>query len=137
MIRITKLHNHESPKIIDGFKLLSFLLERDPFGAEKDLVSLAKGEVADEMVNVHQAHDIDARQIQEMRGLDIYIYSVKKTSMTVTMKRKSTVSIECKKVHIDSELQFQRLIDVYNIDELSTAFGFELSTRPMCLFDKK
>ena len=44
--RITRDHS-------DGFKLLSFLLERDPFSAEKDLVSLATGEVADEVVNVH------------------------------------------------------------------------------------
>ena len=72
-----------------------------------------------------------------MCGLDIYTYSFKKTSMAVIMKTKSTVSIESKKVHIDSELLFQRLSAVYNIDELSTAFGFELSTSPMSLFDKK
>ena len=39
--RITRDHSN-------GFKLLSFLLERHSFGAEKDLVSLTTGEVAAE-----------------------------------------------------------------------------------------
>jgi hypothetical protein len=114
---------------------LSFLQERDPFAAEKDLVSLATGEVADEKVNVHQAYAIGEKQIQEMCGQDVYSFSYKRKSMAVTMKTKSTVSIEGENVL--SELLFQRLIAVYNIDELSTAFGFELSTRPMSLFDKE
>ena len=53
--------------------------------------------------------------------------------MVVPMKTKSLLSIEGEKIHVDSALLFQRLIAVYSLEELSTAFGYELSTR---LFDK-
>ena len=53
--------------------------------------------------------------------------------MVVPMKTKSLLSIEREKIHVDSALLFQRLIAVYSLEELSTAFGYELSTR---LFDK-
>ena len=56
--------------------------------------------------------------------------------MVVLMKTKSSLSIEGEKIHIDSALLFQRLIAVYSLEELSTAFGYELSTRPTSLFDK-
>ena len=53
------------------------------------------------------------------------------------MKTKSMVSIEGEKVHVDLTLLFQRLIAVYSLEELSTAFGYELSSQPMSLFDKE
>ena len=56
--------------------------------------------------------------------------------MVVPMKTKSLLSIEREKIHVDSALLFQRLIAVYSLEELSTVFGYELSTRPMQLFDK-
>ena len=46
------------------------------------------------------------------------------------------LSIEGEKIHVDSALLFQSLIAVYSLEELSTAFGYELSTRPTSLFDK-
>ena len=56
--------------------------------------------------------------------------------MVVLMKTKSSLSVEGETIHVDSALFFQRLIVVYSLKELSTAFGYELSTRPMSLFDK-
>ena len=56
--------------------------------------------------------------------------------MVVLMKTKSSLSVEGEKIHVDSALLFQRLIVVYSLEELSTAFGYELSTRAMSLFDK-
>ena len=56
--------------------------------------------------------------------------------MVVLMKTKSSLSVEGEKIHVDSALFFQRLIVVYSLEELSTAFGYELSTRPMSLLDK-
>ena len=43
---------------------------------------------------------------------------------------------EGENIYVDSALLFQRLIAVYSLEELSTAFGYELSTRPTSLFDK-
>ena len=63
----------------------------------------------------------------------IFIFSSKRKDMVVPMKTKSLLSIEREKIHVDSALLFQRLIAVYSLEELSTAFGYELSTR---LFDK-
>ena len=56
--------------------------------------------------------------------------------MVVPMKTKLSLSIEGEKIHVDSALLFQRLIAVYSLEKLSTAFGYELSTRPTSFFDK-
>ena len=53
--------------------------------------------------------------------------------MVVPMKTASSLSIEGEKIHVDSALLFQRLIAVYGLEELSTAFGYKLSTRRFCI----
>ena len=52
------------------------------------------------------------------------------------MKTKSFITIDGERVHVDTTLLFQRLIAVYSLEELSTAFMYELSSQPMSLFDK-
>ena len=51
--------------------------------------------------------------------------------MVVPMKTKLSLSNEREKIDVGSALLFQRLIAVYSLEELSTVFGYELSTRPM------
>ena len=66
----------------------------------------------------------------------VFSFSFKRKDMVVPMKTKSSLSVEGEKIHVDSALLFQRLIAVYNLEELPTAFGQELNTRPTSLFDK-
>ena len=63
----------------------------------------------------------------------IFSFSFKRKDMVVPMKTKLSLSNEREKIDVGSALLFQRLIAVYSLEELSTAFGYELSTR---LFDK-
>ena len=56
--------------------------------------------------------------------------------MVVPVKTTGSVSFQGEKIHLDSALLFQKLIAVYCLEELSTSFGYKLSTRPMPLFDK-
>ena len=109
----------------DGLKILQYLQERDPFTAEENLINLATGEVADESVNMHQAFEIREKLICGMSK-----NMSKHKDMVVPMKTKSSLLIEGEKIHVDSALLFQRLIAVYSLEELSTAFGHKLSTRP-------
>ena len=106
-------------------KILQYLQERDPFTAEENLINLATGEVADESVNMHQAFEIREKLICGMSK-----NMSKHKDMVVPMKTKSSLLIEGEKIHVDSALLFQRLIAVYSLEELSTAFGHKLSTRP-------
>ena len=126
--RITRDHS-------DGLKILQYLQERDPFTAEENLINLATGEVADESVNVHQAFEIGEKLIRGMSNQLVFSFSFRGKDMVLPMKTKSSLSIEGEKIHVDSALLFQRLIVVYSLEELSTAFGYKLGTRPMSLFD--
>ena len=87
--------------------------------------------------NVHKAHDIGEGLVQSMARQNVFSFGYKKKDRVIQMKTKSTVSIEGEKVHVDSTLLFQRLIAVYSLEELSTAFGYELSSQPLSLFDKE
>ena len=120
----------------DGMKILHYLHEREPFAVEESLVNLATGEIADDSVNAHQAFEIGEKLIHGMNDQTVFNFSYKRKDMVVPMKTKSSLSIEGEKVQVDSALLFQRLIAVYSLEELSTAFGYELSTRPMSLFSQ-
>ena len=48
----------------------------------------------------------------------------------------TSLSTKGEKIHADSALLFQRLIAVYSLEELSTAFGYEFSAKSVPLFDK-
>ena len=127
--RITRDHS-------DDLKILQYLQERDPFTAKENLINLATSEVADESVNLDQAFEIGEKLIRGMSNQFLFSFSFKRKDMVVLIKTKSLLSIEVENVHVDSALLFQRLIAVYSLEELSTAFGYELSTRPTSLFDK-
>ena len=120
----------------DGLKILQYLQERHPFTAEENLINLATGEVADESVNVHQAFEIREKLIHEMSNQLLFSFSFRCKDLVVPMKTKSSLSMEGEKIRADSALLFQRLIAVYSLEELSAAFGYELSTSPTSLFDK-
>ena len=85
---------------------------------------------------MHQAFEIRERLICVMSNQLVFSFSFKRKDMVVPMKTKSSLSVEGEKIHVDSPLLFQRLIAVYNLEELPTAFGYELNTRPTSLFDK-
>ena len=127
--RITRDHS-------DGLKILWYLQERDPFTAEKNLINLAVGEVADESVNVHRAFEI--RKSLSMKWVISYfsVFSFNRKDKVVPMNTKSSISIEGKKIRVNSALLCQRLIVVYSLEGLSTVFGYKLSARPMLFFDK-
>ena len=128
-VRITRDHS-------DGFKILQYLQEIGPFTTEENLINLATGEVADESVNVRQAFEIGEKFVRGRSNQLVVSFSFKCKGMVVPMKTKSSLPIEGEKIHVDSTSLIQRLIGVYSLEELSTAFGYELSTRPMLLFDK-
>ena len=119
-----------------GLKILQYLQEKDPFTAEENLINLATSEVADESVNVHQAFETGEKLICGMSNQLVFSFSFKRKGTVVPMKTKSSLSIEGEKIHVESALLFQRLIAVYSLEELPTAFRYELSTRPTSLFDK-
>ena len=127
--RITRDHS-------DGLKILQYLQERDPFTDKENLINLATCEVADESVNVHQASEIGEKLICGMSNQFVFSFSFKHKDMVVPVKAKSLLSIEGENIHGYSTLLFQRLIAVYSLEELSTVFGYELSTGPMSLFDE-
>ena len=97
----------------DGYKILSYLKERDPFATRDNLVNLATGEVADDTVNAQLAQDIGEKQVISMSGPNVFDFSFKKKDMVITMKTKSVMSIDGESVHVDSTLLFERLIAVY------------------------
>ena len=127
--RITRDHSN-------GLKVLQYLQEIDPFTAEENPINLATGKVVDKSVNVHQAFKIGEKLNRGMSNQLVFSFSFKCKDMVVPMKTKSLLSIEGEKIHVDSALLFQRFIVIYSLEELSTAFGYELSTRPMSLFEK-
>ena len=96
----------------DGLKILQYLQERDPLTAEKNLINLATGEVADESANVHQAFEIGKKLIHGMSNQLVFSFFFRCKDMVVPMKTKSLLSIEGEKIHVDSALLFQRLIAV-------------------------
>ena len=85
---------------------------------------------------MHQAFEIGQKLIRGMSNQLIFNFSFKCKDMVVPMKTKLSLSNEREKIDVGSALLFQRLIAVYSLEELSTVFGYELSTRPMQLFDK-
>ena len=93
--RITRDH-------LDGLKILQYLLERDPFTSEENLINPATVEVADESINVHQAFEIGEMLIHGMSNQLVFSFSFKDKDMVVPMKTKSSLSIEGEKIHVDS-----------------------------------
>ena len=80
---------------------------------------------------MHQAFEIGQKLIRGMSNQLIFNFSFKCKDMVVPMKTKLSLSNEREKIDVGSALLFQRLIAVYSLEELSTVFGYELSTRPM------
>ena len=72
---------------------------------------------------MHQAFEIRERLIRVISNQLVFSFSFKRKDMVVPMKTKSSLSVEGEKIHVDSALLFQRLIAVYNLEELPTAFG--------------
>ena len=85
--RITRDH-------LDGLKILQYLLERDPFTSEENLINPATVEIADESINVHQAFEIGEMLIHGMSNQLVFSFSFKDKDMVVPMKTKSLLSIE-------------------------------------------
>ena len=79
---------------LDGLKILQYLLERDPFTSEENLINPATVEIADESINVHQAFEIGEMLIHGMSNQLVFSFSFKDKDMVVPMKTKSLLSIE-------------------------------------------
>ena len=134
-------HKDSSNSIIardhsDGNKISEYLKERDPFEIDRRLINISTREVADEGVNVYYARSLGEKLVKTMEGQGVFTFVYKKANKAKQMQSKNAVLIDGEKVSIDSTLLFQRLIAVYSLEELSTAFQYELSSQPMSLFDK-
>ena len=88
----------------DGFKILQYLQERDPYTVEENLINLPRGEVADESFNVHQVFEIGEKLIRGRSNQLALSFSFKRKEKLVLMKRISLLPINGEKIHVDSAL---------------------------------
>ena len=102
----------------------------------QNLLTWQTDEVADDVVNAHEAYEVGEKAVASMSGKAVFGYKYEKKHEIIPTKIKSMVTIGDEKVHVDTTLLFQSLIAVYSQEELSSAFMYELSSQPMSLFDK-
>ena len=96
-------------------KSLTCSKERDYFLIDYT-VNLATADIGDNNLNIHDTQELG------VPGFALFDFTYEKE--------------ESKKIHMDSTLLFERLTAACSPEELSTAFGYELSPQPTSLFDK-
>lgn len=97
-----------------GIKSLTCSKKRDPFTDYS--VNLATTDIGDNNLNIHEMQELG------VPGFTLFDFTYE--------------TEESEKFHMDSSLLFERLTAAYSPEELSTAFGYELSPQPTSLFDK-
>ena len=122
----------------DSIKVLRYVIERNPFEGDRDLINIETGEVSDCNVNVYNAKDVGNAIIKKMVGQAVLNYSYQRKNMAVIMKSKSSIVSGCETIPIDHQLLFQRLLTIAGRDntELESALHYELCTLPSSLLSK-
>ena len=77
----------------DATTILSFLLQRNPFECD-NLLNIATGVAADDLVNADIAREVGCRIIQKMEGKKAFDYSFKSKDKVINMEHKSCVKID-------------------------------------------
>uniref|UniRef100_A0A1B0CSS6 Uncharacterized protein n=1 Tax=Lutzomyia longipalpis TaxID=7200 RepID=A0A1B0CSS6_LUTLO len=134
----------DSRKSRDFKDVLSFttwLEQRDPFAdrPENELASLSTGMIGDEHVNCDYALEIGKDSIKSMIGKSFTDVKLKRSSKVKPLSAMSNVAlIGGDEVQINNELLMSRIMclqDRFNTP-LSTFLEYELSPRPLSLFDE-
>lgn len=120
--------------------LSSHFENHNPFTGDLSLRNLTNGSIAEDTVNVDNAHQIGMDILKTMQGKTVKEYSFKKSMNVKLLSTKATVKIDGENVPIDSQLLFQRLIAVAgqsNCEEMGMEelFQYELCTYPSSLFE--
>ena len=116
----------------DTLTVLQYLQERNLFSTDSSLRSIATGVHAHSTVNVDTALAVWDMILTSMDGRTPAEYSFKRKNQAATLGMKSSnVKIDGDKIHIDTQLLFQRLTtDMQSSGELESVFKHELCSYP-------
>ena len=115
----------------DILKLISFLVERNPFDATPSLRSISTVD------NVDRSLSIGNSIMQKMDGNLVTDFQFKRSDQSVAMVFKSSSHTDTGVASIESELLFQRFITASDtMKDVSLVFDFELCSFPPALFEK-
>ena len=118
----------------DIIEMLSYLMDRNPFGNDTTLHSIATGTIANADVNADQALQIGLDIQKGMIDKYVFQHSFKKKEQIITMEKHS-VKIGEDNVVIDPQVLFQRIITVKDQYSTPELFSYELCSYPPSLFE--
>jgi hypothetical protein len=95
----------------DTRTILTYLVDRNPFGTNATLHNISTGVTAADNVNVDIGRSVGEKILDSVVDTDAFQYSFKRKNQAITMKT-SGVKIGDETVNIDPQLLFQRLTAV-------------------------
>ena len=123
----------------DAKKVMVYVMARNPFSEESELINIHTYGVAEKSVRVEDSFKVGMNILSTMLGVNIHDYLSKKKDKAVTMKVHSTVELDGEVVSVDPRLLFQRLVTTLacgnSETDLETAFSYELCTFPASIID--
>lgn len=122
---------------VDSLLILGLLQERNPFINDPLLRNIVSGVTADQTVNAQNAAEVGRMILEDMVGKNVMEYTFKKKNQVVTLDHRVLVKVNGERLHVDSQLLFQRLMvaapDV--MDNIENLFQYELCSPPPSLFE--